>query len=131
MIKHIVTLLASATLIAAADVTGTWSGLAESRFPSGKVETHNLVFMFKQSGGALTGSVGPTRDHQLPIDKGRISGDSVLFDCKWGNGVLLHFAMVVVGDEIRGQADGDAAQAPAGSDENHTNTIYLTLKRWQ
>jgi hypothetical protein len=119
----------TSALIAATDVTGTWSATAESRFPSGKVETHSLVFVFVQTGSALTGSVGPDASHQLPIDRGRAANDSLTFDCKWGNGALLHFQLVVKGAELQGKAEGEASQVPADPGPNYTNTVYLSLKR--
>lgn len=128
MMKLAMTLLAALAL-SATDATGTWDAVAETRFPSGKVESHSLTFAFKQDGAALTGSVGPTVQHQIPIDKGRVSGESLFFDCKWGNGALRHFVLVAAGDSLRGQAQGDASQVPAHPDENYTNTIYLTLTR--
>jgi hypothetical protein len=117
------------TLLAAGDVTGTWSATAETRFPSGKIETHQLVFVFAQTGSALTGSVGPDAKHQLPIDRGKVANDSLTFDCKWGNGALLHFVLVVKDGGLQGTAEGDASQVPKDAGPDYTNTIHLTLKR--
>ena len=121
--------LLAAVWLGATNVTGTWSATAESRFPSGKIETHAMVFVFKQDSSSLTGSVGPDAAHQFPIDNGLVVNDSLKFDCKWGNGALLHFALTVRGDSIEGRADGDAKQMPANPGSNFTNTVYLRLKR--
>jgi hypothetical protein len=117
------------TLLAPGDVTGTWSATAETRFPSGKIETHQLVFVFAQTGSALTGSVGPDAKHQFPIDRGKAANDSLTFDCKWGNGALLHFVLVAKDGGLQGMAEGDSAQVPKDPGADYTNTIYLSLKK--
>jgi hypothetical protein len=127
MIKLAVAVLA--VLTGSADVTGTWSATAETRFPSGKVETHPLTFVFKQTDTSLIGSVGPDAAHQFPISKGRAVHDSLTFDCKWGNGALLHFALVAKGKSLEGLAEGDSAQVPANPGPNYTNRILLTLRK--
>jgi hypothetical protein len=70
-----------------------------------------------------------TRYIQLPIANGRVVHDSLTFDCKWGNGTLLHFALGAHGDEIQGQGRGDEKDVPKNPDENYTNVFYLTMKR--
>jgi hypothetical protein len=124
-----IALVCLAGLLATTDVTGTWSATAETRFPSGKVETHPLVFVFAQSGAVLTGSVGPDGKHQLPIDHGRVTNDTLKFDCKWGNGALVHFLLVPTSGGLQGTGEGDAAQVPKDPGPDFTNTFYLTLKR--
>jgi hypothetical protein len=126
MLKNALALLIS---IAASDVSGTWSATAETRFPSGRVDTHALTFVFSEDGTKLTGSVGPDAKHQFPIEGGRIKNDSLSFDCKWGNGALLHFHLVSKDSVIQGTAEGDAAQVPKDPGPDYTNTIYLTLKK--
>jgi hypothetical protein len=127
MLKHAIAAVVMAWLVT--DVNGTWSADAETRFPSGKIKNHPLVFVFKQSDTLLTGSLGPDATHQFPIDRGRVAHDSLMFDCKWGNGALLHFRLAAHGSEITGIAEGDRSQLPADPGPNFTNTIYLTLKR--
>jgi hypothetical protein len=121
--------LAAFSWLLASDVTGTWAATAETRFPSGKVETHSLTFVFTQTGTVLAGSVGPDLGHQFPIENGKAVNDSLTFDCKWGNGALLHFLLVAHADAIEGQAEGDAKQVPVNPGPNFTNTIFLTLRR--
>jgi hypothetical protein len=62
MTKLALALLASASFLSF-DVSGVWSGTAEARFPSGKVETHSMGFIFKQQDTLLTGSVGVDAAH--------------------------------------------------------------------
>ena len=128
MTKLALALLAGASFLSS-DVSGIWTATAEARFPSGKVETHPMVFIFRQQDTLLTGSVGVDAAHQLPIANGRVVRDSLTFDCKWGNGTLLHFALGARGDEIQGQGRGDEKDAPKNPDENYTNVFYLTMKR--
>jgi hypothetical protein len=115
--------------MATSEATGTWSAVAETRFPNGNVETHDLTFVFKQSGSELTGSMGPNTQQQFPIENGKVVSDTLTFDCKWGNGALLHLRLVNKGQTMEGQAEGDAKQIPADPGPNFTNTVYLTLKR--
>jgi hypothetical protein len=62
-----------ATLLLAADFSGTWSGTAvfgDNQFP--------LTYVFKQDGEKLTGSVtGP--GGEIPLAEGKAAGDKISF----------------------------------------------------
>jgi len=73
----------------AADVTGTWTG-----YPGHMV--------FKQEGNKITGTAGPNRNEQLPIENGTIDGDHVTF-----NVGQYKFDLHVQGDTIQGDLAGD------------------------
>lgn len=65
----------------AGDLTGKWSG-------SFKVDgaDHDVpqLFIFKQEGNKLTGSGGPDKSEQYPIEDGRVDGDRARFEITTG-----------------------------------------------
>src|SRR6266699_2622761 len=95
-------LLAALATAAAADVTGTWSGSLTGG-PDGHDGSVTLVL--KQSGTEITGTAGPSADHQMPIQKGTIEGDKIALEVPVGEG-LFKFALVVEGEHIKGDVDG-------------------------
>ena len=61
-------------VIAAADLTGIWTG----QMPVRKDDKLDVAFQFKQTGNAMTGKIyGDYKS--TPIVEGKVSGDSVTF----------------------------------------------------
>ena len=99
-------------LFADVDVTGKWSGTFDASGGNGEIGTALLTL--KQTGTEITGSVGPSEDQQYSIQKGKIEGDKVTLEVE-NEGHTMHFALVLAGDHLKGEAhmeaDGQARTA--------------------
>jgi hypothetical protein len=104
----------SAATALAADVTGKWTGTAQS--PNGDFQ---LTFTFKQDGANLTGTVQGPEGDPLAISNGKVDGDKFTFDVSF-NGLTIHHNCTVSGDEIKMTTKSDSADFPG---------MELTLKR--
>jgi hypothetical protein len=101
--KHLMTLLSlfilGALLTAAADVTGTWKGTADT--PNGPVER---TFVFKVDGNKLTGETSSEMLGKSTITDGKIDGDNLSFTitAKYqDNEMKLNYKGKVNGNEIK------------------------------
>ena len=94
--------LASAT-VADVDVTGKWSGSFHMTGPNGETKETGALFMLKQSGSEISGTVGPTEDEQFPIQKGKIEGDKITLEADH-EGHTLKIDLVLAADRITGEA---------------------------
>ena len=98
MIRRIlVCALAGATLLLAADATGTWTG--DQPGPNGN--TYAITFKLKADGGKLTGTMGGEQFEQ-PIQNGEIHGDDISFSVHldFGDGIDLKYTGKVAADKI-------------------------------
>jgi hypothetical protein len=98
MIRRIMLIaLAGATLLLAADPTGTWKGDQPGRDGN----TYSITFKLKADGGKLTGSMGGDQFEQ-PIQNGEIHGDEISFTVhlEFGNGIDLKYTGKVEADKI-------------------------------
>jgi hypothetical protein len=99
-------LLAAALLVmnmAAADITGTWKGTAET--PNGAIER---TFVFKQDGEKLTGETTSQRTGKSELKDGKVEGNKVSFSITMnfqGNDMKINYSGTVAGDEIRFRAE--------------------------
>lgn len=75
--KNYFALLATAALLFAADVSGTWK--AEFETPDGTKRTN--TFALKQEGEKLTGTVAGSQD-TTTIEKGSVKGDAISFEAE-------------------------------------------------
>ena len=83
------------------DVTGKWTGTFE---PSGGDGQAGGAFLkLTQKGTDISGTAGPDENQQLPIRKGKIEGDKVTLEVE-NEGIVLHFALVLAGDRLKGEA---------------------------
>jgi hypothetical protein len=100
--------LAAATLLLAADPTGTWTG--DQPGPNGN--TYSITFKLKADGGKLTGTMGGEQFEQ-PIQNGEIHGDDIAFTVHldFGDGIDLKYTGKVAADKI------DFKVQRSGSDE--------------
>jgi hypothetical protein len=90
----------------AADVNGKWSGSFNVTRPDGEVKEDTAFFVLKQNGLELTGTVGPSEEEQFPIEKGKIEGDKITMEAS-AKGSIIKFELVLAGDHIKGDANGD------------------------
>ena len=74
----------AATALAAADVTGTWSGTLT---PDGR-DAGPALLILKQEGNAVTGTAGPDANETHPISKGMVENDTVTFEVETPGGVM-------------------------------------------
>lgn len=98
MIRRILfTALAGATLLLAADPTGTWT----ADQPGRDGNTYHITFKLKADGGKLTGTMGGDQFEQ-PIQNGEIHGDDISFTVhlEFGNGIDLKYTGKVAMDRI-------------------------------
>jgi len=108
MIPRILVLaVAAASLLLAADPTGSWTG--DQPGPNG---TYTITFKLKADGDKLTGTMGSDQFEQ-PIQNGEIHGDDISFSVhlEFGNGIDLKYTGKVAADKIdfkvqRSGADG-------------------------
>jgi hypothetical protein len=89
--------LALATILLAADPTGTWTGDQ----PGQNGNTYTITFKLKADGGKLTGTMGGDQFEQ-PIQNGEIHGDDISFavHLDFGNGIDLKYTGKVGADQI-------------------------------
>lgn len=107
-------MLMTAATALAADVTGTWTGSAQS--PNGDFA---LTFTFKQDGANLTGTVQGPQGDPIAISNGKVDGDKFTFDVSF-NGMTIHHDCTVDGDTIKMSTKSDSADFPG---------MQLTLKK--
>lgn len=106
-----------ASMVLAADVSGTWKGTADTQF--GTVER---TFVFKVDGNKLTGETSSDRFGKSTIEDGKIDGDNLSFTITinfQGNEAKVNYKGKVSGDTIK-----MTAEIPGGD-----QTIEYTAKR--
>jgi hypothetical protein len=118
--KRALLLLVLSAVALFADVSGKWSGAAESPNPGG--ERHTLFFNLKVDGNKLTGTGGPTEENQTPMQNGSVMGDKLTFQVPAGKGVL-YFDLKTAGDEITGEV------RMKREDGEEQPTLKVALKR--
>ncbi len=95
--RILVMALAAATLLVAADPTGTWTG--DQPGPNGN--TYSITFKLKAAGDKLTGTMGGEQFEQQ-IANGEIHGDDISFTVHldFGDGIDLKYNGKVAADKI-------------------------------
>ncbi len=94
MHKILVLLLVTVLAAFAADVTGTWKGVAET--PMGPMDTSANL---KADAGVVTGTLR-LMDNDQKIEKGKLEGDNLSFELNMEFGTLSYKG-VVSGDAIK------------------------------
>src|ERR1700704_5926752 len=74
-----------------ADVTGKWSGSFDATGPDGQTNTGSAFMVLKQSGDAISGTAGPTEEHQMTIKVGKIAGDKIILELIMDDGGVMKF----------------------------------------
>jgi hypothetical protein len=99
-------LLAAFAGVAVADVnvTGKWTGNFKTIGTDADGQDSTAVFLLKQNGSEVTGSVGPNEGDQHQITKGKIDGDKITLECADGN-VVIKLDLVLAEDRITGDVN--------------------------
>lgn len=105
-----------------ADITGRWSGSFEF-VQDGENHSETAYLILKQDGSSLTGSGGPTEDHQMAIRNGKVEGSKVTFEIALEEDRVMSFEFDSAGDTLTGKASGQDKETGAA------RTAKLTLKR--
>ena len=114
--KLLCSLLLSVMLLAAGDLSGTWSGSFEPQ--AGDPGT--AWMQLKQDGNTLTGKAGPSADENWEIRNGKVEGKKVTFELPH-NGNVMTIELTQDGDTLEGSAKSEH--------EGETRTAHLKLKR--
>ena len=110
MRRFIVTMIAFAIAVFAADISGNWKGTAEG--PQGNLERS---FVFKVDGSKLTGETTSEMLGKSTIAEGKIDGDNITFSITanmQGNELKLSYKGKVTGNEI--QLTSEMSGGPGG-----------------
>jgi len=94
---HFLVMAFATTMLAAADVTGSWRGTFT---PEGR-DAGPALLILKQEGTAVTGTAGPDENERHAISKGKVENDTVVFEVETPGGVMK-FALKQKGDELAG-----------------------------
>jgi hypothetical protein len=89
-----------------ADVTGKWSGSFDVTGPDGETKADTAFLNLKQEGGKITGTAGPSEDHQMDIKTGKIEGDKIALEVVLEDGNVLTFDLALAADHIKGDVKG-------------------------
>src|SRR5258706_4006616 len=78
-----------------ADVTGKWTGTFDATGPDGQTKPGTALMILKQSGDAITGTVGPNEDQQFTIKVGKIDGDKIALEVAPDEGPVIKFELTL------------------------------------
>ncbi len=107
MRKLLLALAVSALAAYAANVTGKWSGSFIDT-TDGQAKNDTAYMLLTQNGSNITGSVGPSADHQLPIKTGTIDGNKVKLEVVPPGDPAIIFELTLDGDRMTGDAHGES-----------------------
>jgi hypothetical protein len=89
--------------IAAADVTGKWSGTFTVTGPDGSGGGSNPAFLvLKQTGSTFTGTGGADEGEQWPIENPKMEGNKISGTVSPGDGATYTVSLTVNGDRMTG-----------------------------
>ncbi len=102
--KRLFSLFALAVMtVAAADVTGAWSGDFEMK--RGEETRADRIHMeLKQAGDAISGTAGPNTGEQWAISNAKLAGDRLTFEVQHPGGGKISFDLKLDGDRLHGSA---------------------------
>jgi hypothetical protein len=103
-ILGILLLCVAALAVPEADVTGTWSGSFNMTGPDGQTRNSSALLILKQSGAAISGTVGPHENERLEITRGTIEGDKIKLAVEQ-DGRTLKFDLVLAAGRITGSVE--------------------------
>jgi hypothetical protein len=113
-VKHLFLTLAAAACLMAADATGRWTGTMTTNSAADGPSERPAYLVLKQAGTELTGTAGPSSDHQMAIQNGKAVDGALTFEVPAGDGVMK-FKLKQTGDEIQGditrERDGQSDSA--------------------
>jgi hypothetical protein len=105
------------------NITGKWSGSLEIHKPDGEVDQTTAMLILTQSGGTVTGTVGPNEDGQMAIKEGKVVGSEIQLNAEMNNGNSIVFHLHLEGDHLKGDLASDT------SDGKLTGKLDLTIER--
>ncbi|HVN93893.1 MAG TPA: nuclear transport factor 2 family protein [Terracidiphilus sp.] len=88
---------------------GTWFGSFTVTNPNGTISHDTAVVVVERQGGQITGTAGPTIDHQMPFKDAKVSGSSLQFSIDVQGGVA--FELHGTADHLEGTAAGNSMKA--------------------
>jgi hypothetical protein len=93
-------LLLTSCSLAAGNVTGKWVGIFHVLPQGGGPREDKAVVILKQQGEEVTGTLGETESKQMPLKKGKITGNFLKIEME-GNPVV--FTLTLDGDKLTGE----------------------------
>jgi hypothetical protein len=123
MRKMLIVLLTFVASAIAADVTGTWSGTLKMKMGE-ESRDDNALLILKQSGGTITGTVGPNDERRYDITKGTIEGDTIHLEANIQGDNKLVFDLKMDGEKLTGNLKAEGPEAPP-----LTGTMTLDKKK--
>ena len=103
--RWVILMMLLAGAAGAADLGGTWTGSMVMNDGT----RGGAYVRLKQSGSVITGTQGPSADHQFPISSGRVEGNLVTIEARPGPSVL-RLTMTLEGDKLTGGVFEDDQQ---------------------
>ena len=101
--KFLTCLLAAATALCAADVSGKWSGTSEFVNRGGETRTIPVNLTLQQNGEQVTGTAGPSAEQQQQIQNGKFDGNQLTFEVSDGEGKAM-VSLTLAGEALKGEA---------------------------
>jgi hypothetical protein len=123
MRKMMIVLLAFVASAIAADVTGTWSGPLKMKMGD-ETRDDSALLILKQSGGAITGTIGPNDERRYDISKGTIEGNDVHIEANIDGENKLVLDLKLDGEKLTGNLKAQGPEAPP-----LTGTMTLEKKK--
>jgi hypothetical protein len=102
-------LLISVSLLAAVDVSGTWTGTMQQKSDHDQGGKAAIVFHLKQQGSQVSGTAGPAGEAPKPIREAKLEGDRLTFTVGGGSGPTWKFELRVSDDSMQGTGEGTSA----------------------
>ena len=108
--KTLLCVIALAALVLAApaevNLTGKWTGTFNIQGPDGaQLEQGAIVMNLKQTGAAVSGTIGPSEEEQHVIAQGKVEGDKVTLEVKRGEEQLVKVELTLTGERLKGSAN--------------------------
>ena len=111
MRRLLIGLLAFVATVNAADVTGTWSGSAIMT-KGDETKDDSAYLVLKQTGNAITGTIGPNADKRLEITKGTADGNKLHIEAIVEGDNKLVLRLTIDGDKLIGDLKAEGPTAP-------------------
>jgi hypothetical protein len=116
MHRALLILLASIFTLAAADLTGKWTGT----FTPDDGNEGPALLVLQQKGESLMGTAGPDEEQRFDIVNGKVTGDRVTFETDSGKSAMK-FELTLKGEELSGQVSRER--------DGQKQTAKLNVKR--
>ena len=109
MVKNLLFVLIGLTLpLAAADITGKWSGTIEIADAGGGPVHTTVRAEFAQKASAISGKMGRSGDDDSPIRNGKVEGVAISFEVSSPETTRpMRFMLKLVGERLEGEMKGE------------------------